>query len=1152
MADGPQESGLAWTRAELLALIERAEELVLDAQAGFEEAPLGPQKALAEAVPVLHQIVGVLKLLGLDQATALVEELERLALALISGRVPDMRGGHRVLVDALRELPGCLDPAPVRQTEALALLLPVMNAARALRGETPVVAWRESDLTTRVSGSTASRSFLDRGGIERLRRIRGVYQQALLLALREGAPLEALAALREAARQVQALCAGGVQARLWETFCLYVDALAAQLSKQPPKAASRLDPDSIRVLRRMDAELRMLCDAGAAVPDLPPAREHLRELLSATERLGGRVPLPLLESQERRAEEAAFVLSTREARTAAAAVLAQELSRARDLLHRSSAASRLEVGSDVESVLALLRGLASTLSMLGLESSRATVLNQIDELKRSFLDPSAWATARDALALVAGNLDRLGLEAADEAPEPPDAEWALRILALRDRFPAIEQAVVVWAGSGWSVDLLQEIANDLAALAQALREAALDSAADILALLAERVAPRYLAGEAPDFTVLNDIAGAIAGTEYHVEQRAAGNPGLARDALTFALESLERLEPGARLRTPPPAVSARVAPAVDPEVVLAFHEEAQALLKAMGVAARRVRGETPGTALNDLRRLLHTLKGGARLVALSDLADQAHDIETWLAAPRSTEQSAAIDGHELAQRLETLAAMLGLPRELLDPPELKLPETTTESAVVAAVARDAEPTAVHAVQDADLPLPHGAPPRFVQSAELSETTKADPAAAQTAEDLVRVRRGLLGEVTALAVESGVLQSRIAGLIDALGQDTGGDHDPSGAFESKFKDLQALLLRWERAHGQLQDRVKRAPMLPCSWLQSRLQATVLSVANALGKSVEFATEGAGRLVDGELLQQLAAPLEHLLRNAVDHGIEPAQDRVERGKPVAGHVGVAFRRRGAELVIDVTDDGRGLDLEQVRARADELGLLVPADGVQAQSLEALIFEPGFSTASSVTQISGRGIGLDAAREALAQLGGTLTCSSDAGRGCRFRIALPAVMVLDRVLIVRAGAERYAVPLDSIEAVLRGSARLAIEAAGGERRLEYRGLSYPLRSLADCLEGLRPVGHGEAPQAVLLISDGVRRLAVEVDAVEVEQLESGRELLAMPPVSQLRGLPWLAGAAVLGQDEVILVLHLPGLLEDAAAADREHHDANTGGMA
>ena len=1147
MADGPQESGLAWTRAELLALIQSAHALVRDAQAGFEAAPLGPQKALAEAVPVLHQIHGVLTVLGLDQASTLLEELERLVLGLISGRVTDMRGGHRVLIDALRELPGCLEPSPVEQSEALAALLPIMNASRLLRGETPTVAWREADLPGPGSGSTASRSFLDQGGIERLRRIRGVYQQALLLALREGAPLEALAALREAARQVQALCAGGAQARLWETFCLYVDALAAQLSKLPTRAVSRLDPDSIRVLRRMDAELRMLCDAGAAVPDLPPAREHLRELMSATQRLGGRVPVPMLESQEPRAAETAFVLSTREARAAAATVLTQELERARDLLQRPQSGTRPE-GGDVESVLALLRRLASTLSMLGLESSRATVLNQVDELKSGFLQPGTWATARDALALVAGNLERLGLEDTAGMSDPPSPDWSQRVLALRDRFPAIEQAVVTWAGSGWSSDLLQDIAIELAALAGSLREASLDSAADILAFLAERVAPRYLTGEAPDFSVLNDIAGAIAGTEYHVEQRATGNPGLARDALTFALESLERLEPGVQLR-PPPVVPTRVAPVVDPEVVLAFQEEAEGLLKDMGAAVRRARSDTPGAALNDLRRLLHTLKGGARLVARADLADQAHDIESWLAAPRSAEESAAIEGHELDRRLERLAASLGLPRELLDPPELMLRETTPELGDIPKGARSAEPVAL---PDADLPLPFGSPPRLDQPAAVETKAELDPAVVRPAEELVRVRRGLLGEVTALAIESGVLQSRIAGLINALGQGASVHPDASGDPEAKLKDIQALLQRWGRAHGQLQDRVKRAPLLPCSRLQPRLEGTALSVANALGKSVEFAIEGAGHLVEGELLQQLAAPLEHLLRNAVDHGIEPAEERVARGKPVAGRVGVAFRRRGSELVIDVTDDGRGLDLKELRARAEELGLLAPTDTVEVQLLQRLIFQPGFSTASSITQISGRGVGLDAAREALIPLGATLNCVSEPGHGCRFRIALPSVAVLDRVLIVRAGGERYAVPLDSIQAVLRGSARLAIEVVGDERRLEYRGLSYPLQSLADSLEGRPSAGRSEAPQAVLLISEGAQRLAVEVDAVEVDQLESGRELLAAPPVPQLRGLSWLAGAAVLGQDEVILVLHLPGLLQDSAVSERELAQSSLGGRA
>ncbi|MGA1677599.1 MAG: hypothetical protein ACO377_14380 [Pseudomonadales bacterium] len=470
MSDESERLGLAWTRTELLVLIDSASRWVADARVAFEEAPLGPQKALADAVPTLHQIFGVLNLLALDRASALQAEVERLAIALISGRVADTGAGLRVIDEALQALSAWLAPSSEQRTDGSDGLLAHANAARALLGDTALAAEPDTgtDLDRQAgqkgnawpsgSGSTAAQSFLEQGGIERLRRIRGVYQQALLLALREGAPLEALAALRETGRQVQALCAGGAQARLWEAFCLYLDALSARLAQQTPKAFSRLDPDSIRVLRRMDAELRMLCDAGAAVPDLPPAREHLRELLSATERLGGRVPPPLFSVEERRRVEATSALATREARTAAAAALAQELSAARELLDRNHDGAS-EGGGVVESALSRLRQLASTLSMLGLESSCSLVLHQVEALKQGFLDPRIWATAGHALVIIERNLEALARDAVTEAPGPQDMEWTARASALRSRFPAIEQAVVAWVGSGGRSDLLPDIAR---------------------------------------------------------------------------------------------------------------------------------------------------------------------------------------------------------------------------------------------------------------------------------------------------------------------------------------------------------------------------------------------------------------------------------------------------------------------------------------------------------------------------------------------------------------------------------------------------------------------------------------------------------------------------------------------------------------------
>ncbi|MGA1677600.1 MAG: Hpt domain-containing protein, partial [Pseudomonadales bacterium] len=267
--------------------------------------------------------------------------------------------------------------------------------------------------------------------------------------------------------------------------------------------------------------------------------------------------------------------------------------------------------------------------------------------------------------------------------------------------------------------------------------------------------PRFIEGEVPDFTVLNDFAGAIAGTEYHIEQRAAGNLTLASEALDFACASLARLvpdtlrltqsakpvAPAAALQVAPaaalqiaPAAVPRPEPAVDPEVVIAFHEEAEGLLKAMGAAARRE--DSSAALVDDLRRQLHTLKGGARLVARQDIAVQAHELESWLAVALSEDESGAALIAGLVPRLRVLAGALGLPREVVDPPALTLPGSRAEAEWAP-------------LSKSSAPLPLGAPPMLVRSdlasagaVPVPELQGEEPAAA---DDVVRVRSSLLRE-----------------------------------------------------------------------------------------------------------------------------------------------------------------------------------------------------------------------------------------------------------------------------------------------------------------------------------------------------------------------------------------------------------------------
>ena len=354
----------------------------------------------------------------------------------------------------------------------------------------------------------------------------------------------------------------------------------------------------------------------------------------------------------------------------------------------------------------------------------------------------------------------------------------------------------------------------------------------------------------------------------------------------------------------------------------------------------------------------------------------------------------------------------------------------------------------------------------------------------------------------------------------------------GLLENLTRESETLLLQQSRVTTDLQEGLMRTRMVPFSGLVPRMRRIVRQAAEELGRKAELSVSGADAELDRTVLDRVTAPLEHMLRNAVSHGIEPPEERRRRGKDEVGRVHVAVAREGNEVVIRVSDDGAGMDLEAIRRKAVERGLLAPDAQVDDDDLVRFIFESGFSTAAEVTQVAGRGVGMDVVNAEIKQLGGSLDIASRPGQGTTFTIRLPFTLAVSRALLVRVGEDVFAVPLASVEGVVRmerdtlerfygeGGEGLTYEYAGNRYRVEYLG-----RLLGTC----EPVLGGERARfPVLLVRAGEHRTALQVDAIM-----GAREIVVKSVGPQIATVRGIAGATILGDGRVVLILDIGPLV-------------------
>jgi two-component system chemotaxis sensor kinase CheA len=355
------------------------------------------------------------------------------------------------------------------------------------------------------------------------------------------------------------------------------------------------------------------------------------------------------------------------------------------------------------------------------------------------------------------------------------------------------------------------------------------------------------------------------------------------------------------------------------------------------------------------------------------------------------------------------------------------------------------------------------------------------------------------------------------LMSAVGR-IGSAVPPASSRAPIAEDAQAALLLARRAY----DGLVEMRLVPFEIATHRLERAVMEVARKLGKNVTFVVEGESVRIDRSLLERLIDPLLHMVRNAVDHGIESEAQRRNARKPAAGRLQIRVERYASRLSIVVEDDGRGLDPRHLKQVAIERGLMTPGEAVRLDDREALslITVPGFSTVEQTTEVSGRGVGMDVVKTAVEAIGGRLRIDSRAGRGTRFELALPPTVALIQTYIVRTGGMTFAVPLSALTRMAPMDDN-GTNWRDGRRYCCSGNEEVPVWSLRDvfALNATQATAGG-----IALIADSASGTTV---GIEVDEVVGRREIVVRPLPPPLSGLPGYSGAAVLDDGSIVLVL-------------------------
>jgi two-component system chemotaxis sensor kinase CheA len=535
-------------------------------------------------------------------------------------------------------------------------------------------------------------------------------------------------------------------------------------------------------------------------------------------------------------------------------------------------------------------------------------------------------------------------------------------------------------------------------------------------------------------------------------------------------------------------------PSDDVELVQAFLDESRENLDQLDLDLVALEeNPTDKDRLARVFRAMHTIKGTCGFLGYFNLEKLTHAGENLLAAIRAGDLS--LD----AGVTTTLLRMVDAIRQILD----RVETTGTDSG--------ADHGAVIAAVDAHL----SSEPAPVQ---LAGTSDLEP-------DQAAVGGGVAGD-TSVRVDVAVLDK----LMDLVGELVQARNQMGDMVAADDEGPLALTYRQLRlATGELQDGVMRARLQPIGTVTGKFRRVVRDLAVTLGKQVHIDIDGEDVGVDKAVNEALAGPLLHLVRNAVDHGIEAPAERVTAGKPAEGHLRIRAYHEGGRVHVDISDDGRGIDRRRLVEKAVSTGLLSTerAAGLSVREVFDLMFLPGLSTKGDVTSLSGRGVGLDVVRSSLEHVGGAVEVTSEPGHGCTFYLSVPLTLAIMPAVVTWCAGERYTIPQVAVEEVLH----LEAEEAAGVQRIQgvglhrLRGRLLPLVDLADVLGGA-PTS-AETGLTIVVVTTAGKRFGLVVGSVG-----DMTETVVKPLPVAIRSVPAFGGVTILGDGRPSLILDIAGV--------------------
>jgi chemosensory pili system protein ChpA (sensor histidine kinase/response regulator) len=579
---------------------------------------------------------------------------------------------------------------------------------------------------------------------------------------------------------------------------------------------------------------------------------------------------------------------------------------------------------------------------------------------------------------------------------------------------------------------------------------------------------------------------------------------------------------------------------LDPDLLPVFMEEAADLLPQIGNGLRQWQQNPADAAVaQGLLRALHTVKGSARMAGAMRLGQHTHALETQIEnmLHAGTTNPAAFDellaNYDQAQLLfEQLQQPAAPAAAAASPAPAPVPAPADEPAARAPLVRvradildrlvnqAGEVSITRSKLETQVGALKGMLSDFADN--LANLRRQLREVEVQAESQIASRLSISGEreFDPLEFDRFTRLQELTRMMAESVNDVGSFHDGlARTVEAAGDDLAAQ----SRLTRELQRDLMRARMVPFASLSERLFRVARQTAKEMDKRVNLDIRGGSVEIDRSVLERMAAPFEHLLRNAIVHGIEPRDARVAAGKPETGELLVQVSQQGNEVEIRFADDGAGLDLARIRAKAAASGLLADGEEVADQDAAELVFEPGFSTADTLTELAGRGVGMDVVRSEARALGGRVDVATTHGRGAAFAIHLPLTLAVTQVVLVASGTRTHALPAVLVEQVLQVR-EADLDAAFDAGSLNVHGESVPLHYLPALLHEPGGAGQngGQRSSPVLVLRSGNARLALRVDEVL-----GNREVVIKNIGPQLARMPGIAGATVLGSGEIVLIL-------------------------